>query len=46
MYSIHYLHFAFQKRVPSQILKDFSVANLEIIPRSIYLEFLIIGVVF
>ena len=36
--SIHYLHFSFKKHVPSQILKDFSVENLETTPRSIYLE--------
>ena len=40
--SIHYLHFAFEKHVPSQVLKDFSVENLS----SIYLELLIIGVVY
>ena len=44
--SIHYLHFSFEKHVPSQVLKDFSVENLETTPRSIYLELLIIGVVF
>ena len=44
--SIHYLHFPFEKHVPSQVLKDFSVENLETTPRSIYLELLIIGVVF
>ena len=27
--SIHYLHFSFEKHVPSQVLKDFSVENLE-----------------
>ena len=46
MCSVHHLHFAFEKHVPSQILKDFSVENLETSPRSIYLELLIIGVVF
>ena len=39
-------HFAFEKHVPSQVLKDFFVENLETTPRSIYLELLIIGVVF
>ena len=38
--------FCFEKHVPSQVLKDFSVENLETTPRSIYLELLIIGVVF
>ena len=41
--SIHYLHFSFEKHVPSQVLKDFSVENLETTPRYIYLELLIIG---
>ena len=27
--STHYLHFSFEKHVPSQFLKDFSVENLE-----------------
>ena len=27
--SIQYLHFSFEKQVPSQVLKDFSVENLE-----------------
>ena len=49
--SIHYLHFSFEKHVPFQVLKDFSVENLETIPStllliSIYLESLIIGAVF
>ena len=44
--SIHYLHFSFEKHVPSQVWKDFSVENLETTPRSIYLELLIIGIVF
>ena len=44
--SIHYLHFAFEKHVPSQVLKDFSAENLETTPKSIYLELLIIGIVF
>ena len=55
MCSIHYLHFSFEKHVPSQILKDLFVENLETVPsifvlkfrlRSIYLELLIIVVVF
>ena len=55
MCSIHYLHFFFEKHVPSQILKDLFVENLETVPsifvlkfrlRSIYLELLIIVVVF
>ena len=40
MCSIHYLHFAFGMHIPSQALKDFTVDF------SIYLELLIIGVVF
>ena len=40
------LNFSFEKNVPSQILKDFAVQNLETTPRSIYLELLIIGIVF
>ena len=44
--SIHYLSFSFEKQVTSQILKDFSVENLETTPRSIYLELLIIGIAF
>ena len=43
--SIHYLHFSFEKHVPSQVLKDFSVENLQTTPGSIYLELLIIGIV-
>ena len=46
IYSIHYLHFALEKHVYSQVLKDFSVENLETTPRFIYLELLVIGVVF
>ena len=46
IYSTHFLHFAFEKYVPSQVLQDFFVENLEITPRSIYLELSIIGVVF
>ena len=30
--SIHYLYFSFEKHVPSQVLKDFSVENLETTP--------------
>ena len=30
--SIHYLHFSFEKHVHSQVLKDFSVENLETTP--------------
>ena len=41
-----YFHFAFEKHVSSQVLKDFSVENLETTARSIYLKLLIIGVVF
>ena len=37
---------AFEKHVPSQVLKDFSAENLETTPKSIYLELLIIGIVF
>ena len=44
--SIQYLHFAFEKDVPSYVLKDFFIENLETTPRSIYVELLIIGVVF
>ena len=46
MCSIHFLHFAFEKHVPSQVLRDFFVENLETTARSIYLELLIIGVIF
>ena len=45
MFSIHFLHFTFEKHIPSQVLIDFSVENLESTPRSLYLELLIIGVV-
>ena len=38
--------FALEKHVPSQVLKDFSIENLETTLRSIYLESLIICVVF
>ena len=30
--SIHYLHFSFEKHVSSEVLKDFSVENLETTP--------------
>ena len=46
MFNSLVLHFAFEKHVPSQVLKDFSVENLETTPRFIYLELQIIGVVF
>ena len=36
--SVHYLHFSFEKHLPSQVLQDFSVENLETTRRSIYLE--------
>ena len=42
--SIHYLHFSFEKHVPSQVLKDYSVENLETTPRSIYLELLVLAI--
>ena len=38
-YSIHYLHFSFEKRVPSQFLKDFSVENIETTPGTFLSEF-------
>ena len=44
--SIYYLHFDFEKHVPSPVLKDFSIENLKTTLRFIYLELLIIGVVF
>ena len=37
--SIHYLHFSFEKHVPSQVLKDFSVEDLETIPRTFLSKF-------
>ena len=37
--SIHYLHFSFEKHVPSQVLKDFSVENLETIPNTFLSKF-------
>ena len=45
-YMIHYLHFAFEKNGPSEVLKDFSAENLETTAKSIYLMLLIIGIVF
>ena len=45
-YSIHYLHFSFEKHVLSQFLKDFSVENVETTPSSLFLELLIIRVLF
>ena len=39
MLSIHYLHFSFEKQVPSQVLKDFSVENLETTPSTFRLNF-------
>ena len=53
--SVHYLHFSFEKHVLSQVLKDFSLENVETTSstfllkfpvRSINLELVIIGVVF
>ena len=57
MCSTNYLRFSFKKHVPSQVLKDFSVENLETNPstslsklfsRCIYIKYLylVIGVVF
>ena len=43
---IHYLHFGFEKHVSSQVLKDFPAENLEATSKSIYLELLIIVIVF
>ena len=40
------LPFFFWKAYTFQVLKDFSVENLGTTPRSIYLELLIIGIVF
>ena len=42
--SIHYLHSSFEKHAPSQVLKDYSVENLETTPRPIYLELLVTGI--
>ena len=35
----HYLHFSFEKYVPSQVLKDFSVENLETTPSTFLSKF-------
>ena len=35
----HYLHFSFEKYVPSQILKDFSVENPETTPSTFLSKF-------
>ena len=40
------LPFCFVKHAPSQVLKNFSVENLETTPRSVYLKLLIIGIAF
>ena len=37
--SVHYLHFSFEKHVPSQVLKDFSVENLETNHSTFFLKF-------
>ena len=37
--SIHYLHFPFEKNIPSQVLKDFSVENLQPTPSSFLSKF-------
>ena len=37
--SIHYLHFSFEKDVPYQVLKDFSVENLETTPSTFLSKF-------
>ena len=37
--SIHYLHFFVEKHVPSQILKDFSVENLDTTPSTFHSKF-------
>ena len=37
--SIHYLHFSFEKYVLSQVLKDFSVENLETTPSTFLSKF-------
>ena len=38
-YSIHYLHFSFEKHALSQFLKDFSVENLETTPNTFISKF-------
>ena len=35
----HYLHFSFEKYAPSQVLKDFSVENLETTPSTFHSKF-------
>ena len=35
----NYLHFSYEKHVPSQDLKDFSVENLETTPSTFLLKF-------
>ena len=37
--SIHYLHFSFEKHVPSQVFKGFSVENLETTPSNFLSKF-------
>ena len=37
--SIHHLHFLFKKPVPSQVLKDFSVENIQTIPSTFLSKF-------
>ena len=36
---VNYLHFSFEKHVPSQVLKDFTVENLETTPSTFPLKF-------
>ena len=36
MCSIHYLDFSFEKHIPFQVLKDFSVENLETTPSTFF----------
>ena len=36
---IHYLHFSFEKHVPSQVMKGFSVENLETTPSTFLSKF-------
>ena len=38
-YSIHYLHFSFEKHAPSQVLKDFSVENVKTTPSTFLSKF-------
>ena len=37
--SMHYLHFSFEKHVPSQVFKGFSVENLETTPSNFLSKF-------